>query len=403
MLIKHLKTVTLLSVSAIFCLSAANPADAEQKPFAEWLVDLRAEASNKGIREEILSSALDNIKPVPRVIELDRKQPEFTLTFRQYMDRVVPNSRVQKGRKKLAENRALLEEVGKRFGVQPRFIVAFWGIETDFGRVTGGFKLIPALATLAHDGRRSKYFRKELLNALKILNADHIKAKDMVGSWAGAMGQCQFMPSSFLNFAIDYNGDGRKDIWSTREDVFGSAANYLSRSGWKRGWTWGREIRLPKGFKLELSGLNIRKPLSRWRALGISRMDGISLPDIEVEASVVLPAGYNGPAFLVYRNFRTILTWNRSILYAIAIGHLADRLAGGAPFKSKRPTVELRLSRNDIKDLQRLLSARGFDTGSSDGVVGPNTRLAIKAYQKKSLLPADGYPTMGLLERLRGG
>ncbi len=328
MLIKHLKTVALLSVSAIFCLSAANPADAGQKPFAEWLVDLRAEASNKGIREEILSSALDNIKPVPRVIELDRKQPEFTLTFRQYMDRVVPNSRVQKGRKKLAENRALLEEVGKRFGVQPRFIVAFWGIETDFGRVTGGFKLIPALATLAHDGRRSKYFRKELLNALKILNADHIKAKDMVGSWAGAMGQCQFMPSSFLNFAIDYNGDGRKDIWSTREDVFGSAANYLSRSGWKADQTWGRSVALPEGFDSNLANLKVRKSISDWQGLGVRRSDGSDLPTRDLVASIVFTKGEGSAAYMIYDNYRTILKWNRSTYFAVAVGTLADKIGG---------------------------------------------------------------------------
>ena len=212
---KTLKSAAGVLAAALFYLTAVghafahetadDPSKAPVDPvaFKKWLVELRAEASGNGIREEILASALDGVKQIPRVIELDRKQPEFSLTFAQYMTRVVPNSRVQKGRKKLAENKALLEEVGKKFGVQPRFIVAFWGIETDFGRVTGGFKLIPALATLAHDGRRSKYFRKELMNALKILNGDHIKAKDMVGSWAGAMGQCQFMPSSFLNFAID--------------------------------------------------------------------------------------------------------------------------------------------------------------------------------------------------------
>jgi membrane-bound lytic murein transglycosylase B len=185
-------------------------------------------------------------------------------------------------------------------------------------------------------------------------------------------------------------------------DMFASAANYLSKSGWERDWTWGREIKLPEGFKLELSGLNVTKPLSFWRELGVRRMDGINLSDLETRASIILPAGYNGPAFLVYKNFKTILKWNRSILYALAIGHLADRLVGGGPFKSKRPEVELRLSIDDIKDLQRLLSALGFEVGGSDGIIGPNTRLAIKAYQKKNQLPADGFPTLDLLGMLRG-
>jgi membrane-bound lytic murein transglycosylase B len=325
---KILKGTAVIVATSMFILPVATKAVAEQKPFDEWLGDLRQEAANNGIREDILNSALRGIKQIPRVIELDRKQPEFSLTFRQYMDRVVPNSRVQKGRKKLAENRALLEEVGKKFGVQPRFIVAFWGIETDFGRVTGGFKLIPALATLAHDGRRSKYFRKELLNALKILNGNHIKAKDMVGSWAGAMGQCQFMPSSFLNFAIDYNGDGRKDIWSTKADVFGSAANYLSRSGWKGDQAWGRAVTLPEGFDSDLANLKIVKPISDWQALGVRRADGSDLPTRNMKASIVFTEGPGSAAYMAYNNYRTILKWNRSTYFAVAVGTLADKIGG---------------------------------------------------------------------------
>ncbi|MBT4932722.1 MAG: lytic murein transglycosylase [Rhodospirillaceae bacterium] len=337
---KTLKSAAGVLAAALFYLTAVghafahetadDPSKAPVDPvaFKKWLVELRAEASGNGIREEILASALDGVKQIPRVIELDRKQPEFSLTFAQYMTRVVPNSRVQKGRKKLAENKALLEEVGKKFGVQPRFIVAFWGIETDFGRVTGGFKLIPALATLAHDGRRSKYFRKELMNALKILNGDHIKAKDMVGSWAGAMGQCQFMPSSFLNFAIDYNGDGRKDIWSTKADVFGSAANYLSRSGWKGDQTWGRAVTLPAGFNPEMVGLKIIKPIAEWGALGVLRADGSALPARDLKASIVYTEGPGSAAYMIYNNYRTILKWNRSTYFAVAVGTLADRIGG---------------------------------------------------------------------------
>jgi membrane-bound lytic murein transglycosylase B len=326
LLVKSSKAKVILLASALlFFVSTAHGA-ATQQPFSEWLKDLNDEASKTGIRDKILASALTGVKLVPRVVELDRKQPEFSLTFRQYMDRVVPNSRVIKGRERLAENKALLEEVGKKFGVQPRFIVALWGIETDFGRVTGGFKLIPALVTMAYDGRRSKYFRKELINALKILDGDHIKAKDMIGSWAGAMGQCQFMPSSFLNFAIDYDGDGRKDIWSTKADVFGSAANYLSRSGWKGGQTWGRAVTLPKGFNSELANLKVRKTINEWQAIGVRRSDGSGLPVRDLNASIVYTEGVGSAAYIVYNNYRTILKWNRSTYFAVAVGTLADRI-----------------------------------------------------------------------------
>ena len=307
----------------------ALPASAQSVPFAEWLDGFKREATERGIKASTLEAAFARIKPIPRVIELDRKQPEFSLTFRQYMDRVVPAARVAKGRKKLAENRAQLEKIGNQYGVQPNFLVAFWGIETDFGRVTGGFSVVPALATLAHDGRRSAYFRKDLLNSLKILDEGHITAKNMVGSWAGAMGQCQFMPSSFLNFAVDQNGDGRKDIWTTKADVFGSAANYLSGSGWKYDQTWGRAIRLPKNFDAKLASLKIKKRLSEWQRLGVRRIDGSDLPTRDLSASIVFTEGPGSEAYVVYDNYRAILKWNRSTFFAVAVGSLADRLKGG--------------------------------------------------------------------------
>jgi len=382
-------------------LACARPYFAENaEAFPKWLEGVRSEALAAGISRSFLDTALSGLAPIKRVIELDRRQPEFTLTFWKYLDNAISPTRIQRGREMLAKHRALLEKTAARYGVQARFLVAFWGLETNYGKHTGVFPVVGAVATLAHDPRRGRFFRSQLLAALKIMSrgdVDH-RAK---GSWAGAMGNFQFIPTTYKDFAVDGDGDGKRDMWNSYPDMFASAANYLSRSGWRRGWTWGREIRLPKGFQLELTGLGVRKPLSRWRALGIKRMDGKNLPNLTDEASIVLPAGYNGPAFLVYKNFRTILTWNRSILYAVAVGHLADRLAGAPPFKSKRPAVEVPLSRNDIKDMQLSLTARGFDTGGSDGVVGPQTRNAIRAYQKKSLLPPDGYPTMGILERLR--
>ena len=322
-----LKTARILAIfSLLFLFSPV--AGAEE--FQTWLRDLRAEAQAKGISAAILDEALSQIKPIPRVIELDRRQPEFTLTFTQYRDRVVPRARIRTGRAKFLANRALLEEIGKKIGVQPRFIVALWGIETDFGRVTGGFKVIPALATLAYDGRRSAYFRKELLNALQILNEGHIAPKDMVGSWAGAMGQCQFMPSSFLAHAIDYDGDGRRDIWTTRQDVFASAANYLAKSGWRSDQTWGREVTLPAGFDRAMADLKVRKPIGDWQAMGVRRAGGGDLPSRQLAASIVLPEkGKMSPAYMVYNNYRTTLLWNRSTYFALAVGLLADGIGAG--------------------------------------------------------------------------
>ncbi|MDP6691494.1 MAG: lytic murein transglycosylase [Alphaproteobacteria bacterium] len=319
MLVRSVVLVSALILSALSA-SAAGAAD-----FQAWLRELRAEAQGRGISEATLDGALNGIAPIPRVIELDRRQPEFTLTFSQYRDRVVPRSRIEKGRRKLAENRALLQEIGAKIGVQPRFIVALWGIETDFGRVTGGFKVIPALATLAFDGRRSAYFRKELHNALRILNEGHISPKAMVGSWAGAMGQCQFMPSSFLAHAIDYDGDGRRDIWTTRKDVFASAANYLAKSGWRADQTWGREVKLPSGFDPALADLKVQKPIGGWQDLGVRRADGTDLPARQLSASIVLPEkGKMSPAYMVYNNYRTTLRWNRSTYFAVAVGLLSD-------------------------------------------------------------------------------
>ena len=393
-----------LGLAALLLAStgALGPAMAEpQVPFAEWLEGVRKEARAKGIASSLLDSALSGIRPIKRVIELDRKQPEFTLTFWAYLNKSINALRIQRGREMLAKHRGLLQKAARKFGVQPRFIVAFWGLESNYGKHTGAFPLIGAVAPLAHDPRRNKFFRAQLMAALTIMNRGDVDVRAK-GSWAGAMGNFQFIPTTYRDFAVDGDGDGRRDLWNSYPDMFNSAANYLSRSGWRRGWSWGREVALPGGFYFENSGLRVRKTLKEWSALGVKRIDGGGLPQEDVKASIVLPAGFGGPAFLVYRNFRTILNWNRSILYAIAVGHLADRLIGGGPFKSKRPSKEVPLSRADVKDLQRLLTARGFETGGSDGVIGPKTRSAIKAFQKSAHLPPDGFPTIGLLERLRG-
>jgi membrane-bound lytic murein transglycosylase B len=368
--------------------------------FSIWLEGLRQEAREKGISETTLHAALDNLQPIPRVIELDRRQPEFTQTFWAYLDARVTEDRIERGRMLLELHAELLESIERQYGVQPRFLVAFWGLETNFGDYLGSFPVIGSLATLAHDPRRSDFFRSELLAALSIIDDGHISASEMIGSWAGAMGQPQFMPSTFVRFAVDADGDGRRDIWYNLPDVFASAANFLSESGWQGDKTWGREVRLPPAFNLELTGLEVEKTLAAWQILGVRKITGDDLPALNMKGSLVLPAGHAGPAFLVYNNYRTILQWNRSDLYAIAVGHLADRIAGKGRLVTTRPVSEQQLSRIQVEKIQELLAAQGFDPGPVDGVVGSQTRQAIKEFQRTAKLPADGHPTPELLEAL---
>ena len=304
-----------------FRSGAGRAADVD---FATWLAGVRQDAIAQGIRAQSVARALAGVRPIDRVLELDRHQPETTLTFEQYIDLVVSADRLQEGRERLRENRPLLEQVSRRYGVQPRFIVALWGIESNYGKRSGDFPEISALATLAYDGRRSAYFRKELLNAIRIVDQGSIRPEDMLGSWAGAMGQCQFMPSSYLEYAVSFNGDGKRDIWHRNEDVFASIANYLARSGWHGDETWGRRVLLPSGFDASLAGPSNRKPLAEWQRLGIRAMDGRDLVSREREAALLLPDGPTGPALLAFDNFRATLKWNNSSYFAAAVGYLAD-------------------------------------------------------------------------------
>lgn len=316
----------LLAAGAVFAVSAPWRQAGAADDFGAWLANLRKEARGQGISDRTLDAALAGVEPIPRILELDRKQPEFTLTFDEYISRVVSQARIDRGRQLIAENKALLEQVASRYPVQPRFVVALWGIESDFGRLMGTYSVVAALATLAFDGRRSAYFRRELMDALRILEDGHVAPTAMKGSWAGAMGQSQFMPSSFVRFAVDFDGDGKRDIWGTRADVFASAANYLSRSGWQMDQTWGRAVRLPGDFDSGFVGHAVRKPLAEWQQLGVRRADGGALPARDVSASVLRPDGGRGPAYLVYENFRVILKWNRSDYFGLAVGRLADLL-----------------------------------------------------------------------------
>lgn len=312
-----------IALAAGLLLPAA--ASASGQPFPVWLGEFRQEALTSGISPHLLEAVLTGLEPIPRVIELDRRQPEGTMTFATYRRRVVSEARVRQGRAMLEENAAILEEVRRRYGVPARFIVALWGVETSYGRVTGNYSVVASLATLAHDGRRASFFRGELLNALRILQQGHITPDAMLGSWAGAMGQSQFMPSSFLAFAVDQDGDGRRDIWNSRPDVFASIANYLASSGWVSGLTWGRAARLPPG--MTAAGADERRPLPEWSRLGVVQADGTPLPAVDVPAGLVTPErDGSGPSFVVYENYRVLLRWNRSNYFGLAVSELADRI-----------------------------------------------------------------------------
>lgn len=321
----HLRAI--LMALAVVLMFTALPAFAQTQSFDVWLKNFRAEATKAGISQRTINAALTNISPKQRVIELDRKQPEGKKTFAQYKEMIVHPTRIKKGRQMLRENYNLLQKVENQYGVQKQYIVALWGIETNYGSNTGGFDVIPALATLAWEGRRAEFFEKELINALKIIDAGHISAANMKGSWAGAMGQSQFMPSSFNAYAVDYSGDGRRDIWGTRADVFGSIANYLKSVGWKPNERWGRRVTLPSTFPKNLEGRKIKKPLSYWASLGVKTYGGGNLPVENMMASIVAPDGLKGETYIIYDNYRTIMDWNRSTYFATSVGLLADAIA----------------------------------------------------------------------------
>jgi membrane-bound lytic murein transglycosylase B len=400
MILRHLRPLHALCL-LLFCVLAA-PARAEQaEAFGVWLDGIRQEALSRGIAQSTLDKALDMTKPIDRVLELDQRQPEFVDTFWNYIGQRINVERVRKGRDLLNKHQDLLIDIENRHKVPPRFLVAFWALETNFGQNTGGFPVIAALATLAYDTRRADFFRNELMAALEILDAGHIDAAEMKGSWAGAMGQMQFMPSTFRQYAVDADKDGRADLWHSLPDALASAANYLNLIGWQEDEIWGREVKLPKGFDWRLAGLETKKTVKTWAALGVEQADGDPLPLSYSQGSVLLPQGHEGPAFLVYRNFEVIMAWNRSINYALSVALLADRLRGMPGIRYGREADNRRMSRDEAIEMQFRLSRLGFDTGKADGVIGARSRMAVRLFQEASKLPADGYASLTLLERLR--
>ena len=317
----------ILTVCVLLFSGSAIAGD--QASYSQWVQGFKQKAAAQGVSQATLNAAFAQSKYLPRVIELDRKQPESKMTFAQYKERIVSATRINQGRAMYKKHKALLNEIGAAYGVQPQYIVALWGIETNYGSNTGGFDVIDSLATLSFEGRRQEFFGKELMNALKIIDANHISAADMKGSWAGAMGQSQFMPSSFLAYAQDYNKDGKKDIWGTQADVFASAANYLARSGWKGDEKWGRLVSVPSSFNDSMIDRTNKKPLSTWAKMGVRLPDGSPLPIANMRAGLVAPDGLNGPKYLTYTNYDVIMKWNRSTYFATSVGLLANAIAAG--------------------------------------------------------------------------
>ncbi|ODT74927.1 MAG: lytic transglycosylase [Pelagibacterium sp. SCN 64-44] len=367
---------------------------ASQNP-AAFLAQLWDEAKSSGIDRSVFESALGGYRPLDRIATQSANQPELVEGVGVYVAKRV-DPRIDQGIRRMREWSDTLARIERQYGVAEEVLVSIWGMETNFGGYMGNEKVPHALATLSETGRRADYFRSELLTALRIIQDGHITADGMVGSWAGAMGQTQFMPSSFMQFAVDFDGDGRKNIWSSVPDALASAANYLRNNGWRPGETWGYEVRLPEGFSARDGAMT----LAEWQQLGVRRVAGRSFPRPGDQARLYLPAGIDGPAFLTLPNFEVIKRYNNSNSYALSVGHLADRLIGGGAFVASWPNGP-ELTRTERRELQSHLVRLGYDVGGVDGVVGSATRTAISAFQRQQGLPVDGYPTPDLLRRLK--
>ena len=374
----------------------APPVRPAQTAFERWLAAFRQDAAAQGISAATLDAALTGLVPDERVIELDRRQPEFLQTFSDYLARRVNARPVARGQALMAEHAALLDAVEQQYGVPKATLVAFWGLETNYGASLGSLNIPASLATLAWDGRRSVFFRNQLLDALRIIDAGHVAAIDMVGSWAGAMGHMQFMPSTFRAYAVDGDGDARIDLWQSLPDAMHSAANYLRQAGWRAGEPAAIEVRLPDGFDWRKARVAHRLPLAEWTALGVLAADGSALPDMAGRSAIVLPQGWQGPAFMVFDNFDVVMQWNRSLNYALAVAQLGHALAGGGALAAQAGEAGA-LSIAQVKTLQQDLNELGFDAGTPDGQLGPYTQSAIRRYQVVHKLPADGYPAPSLL------
>ena len=381
---------------------APKPAPVFSSPdakFAAFIRNFRSDAINAGIRGETYDRSMAGVSRLPRVEELNRKQPEFAKTPWAYLEGTVSPARVETGTALIRQNEAMLDSIEARYGVPKETLVAVWGLESGFGGEMGGFNMFSALATLAYDGPRQEFARRELIAAMKMEEQQHLDPRQMTSSWAGAFGQTQFVPSSFMAHAVDGDGDGRIDLWRSSADALASAAVLLRTGGWQTGQPCYREVTLPKGFPYEQADTDTMQPTSYWRGLGVTTVSGNPLPDSGAGA-IYLPAGWRGPAFMAYGNFKAVLTYNNAATYALAICNLADRFRGRGAILAKWPRDERPLTSAERVALQTDLSRLGYDPGNLDGVLGRKVRAALRRYQKDHGIPADGYPNVEMLGRL---
>ena len=374
--------------------------------FSDWLVAFKKEAHSQGISDATLESAFANAQPILQVIKLDRSQPEFVQTFGRYLERRVTPKQISRGQEMLAKNNALLGSLEQQFGVSKYILTAFWGMETNYGATKGDFSVPQVLATLAYDGRRPDLFRAQLMDSLRIIDAGHVTSASMQVSWAGAMGHMQFMPSTFNAYGLDGDDDGRVDVWNSLPDVMNSAAYYLKSVGWREGEPIAIEVELPKNFDWEQAQLLHRIPVAEWVAMGVKPAGGGALPTDQAgvaqrSSAIVLPQGWQGPAFMVFDNFDVIMQWNRSVNYALAVVHLADRIAGGSPLVTNVDSNQEALSFQQMMTIQQKLTEKGFDVGSPDGIPGIRTQTAVRKYQQANHLPVDGYASPSLLTHIQ--
>jgi len=368
-----------------------EPAAEKQPSFAECKVNLAEIALQQGVSEARVAAEIPNLTQIPKVLEYDRNQPEFVQTFPSYYSARVNQWRIEKGREALSEKKEFLAELTRKYGIPGHYLLAFWGLETNFGNYKGKMSTLDSLATLACDPRRSGYFTGELMLALKLMDRESLNKEQMIGSWAGAMGHTQFMPTAYMKYALDGDGDGKADLWNSEKDALESAANFLNKLGWKPGLRWGREVVLPSDF--DYAGVsNEKKPISHWAKLNITKANGSSVGESDIPSTLIVPAGHEGPAFLAYHNFNVILRWNNSEFYGIAVGQLANRILGNDELSKPLPELP-KYSISQMAQMQRKLNSMGIDVGGADGIIGPATRAGIREFQSRNQLIADGFPS----------
>jgi len=391
------KIALLAATTALFAGTAA----AQDGGFRDCLQTIKAEATRQGVPAAIADRAFQGLTPDQKVVDLDQRQPEFSLTYAKYVGGTVSADRIVKGQQRMAQHRRLLDALQAEYGVPPQYLMAFWGIETNYGTYMGDFRVVRSVATLACMTKRGAFFSNETVQALRILNMNHMTSEQMRGSWAGAMGNMQFMPSTFTKWAVDRDGNGRIDIWNSLPDAFASASNFLRGIGWRHGLPSSEEVFLPRGFPLDQADTTVEKPVRAWAAMGVKKAGGAPLPAVDDAASILLPAGFRGPAFIIYPNFKAVMNWNRSTLYALSVGILARQIAGGPPVQQAAPDDDQPLSRDTVIDIQNRLARLGLYKDETDGLLGPKTRSALRLFQQQQSLPADGHPTQESIRRLQ--